>query len=744
MLKISDFKGQMSNFDPSGVPPGGAIAQMNVSTTKSGALAVRKGSQPATFTSTATISSSNFSTFQPLCFCKTRFGDLIGVNGVNRGFRWDGMTTNIEQLGIDAPTVAPTVAGASGGAATAGDYLCAYRYIDDTLPDPIPSSLSPTTTVTATANQKFSWSNIPGTLPGRATRVELWRTVSGGTNVFYKITTLNAGTTTYSTDTSSDATLNASSEENTLLLLLEDGELNARRFVPPPNDRCFVKMFQDRYWYFGHVRYNTGTVSPDGDTSLTGSGTGWVSTLADRYILIDGEPAPIKISSVGSATALTLATAATTTASGKSYVIIPDPTTRRTLFYSEADEPESVSTTNTVTIQENTGDDDEITGGMPRGSFLYILFERHKYAISFVRQPRIDASVTLIDDRGAFNDRCWAYLDDVGFLMDDEGPYAFDGSRSIPIGANIQNLWRKDVGGDRIDFTKKAKFHVSVDRAKERIHFWVAFVGDTGSYPTRCLTYNARRQTWDPYEMPIAIAASTAADVSGQTRMCLGGETSTVYLADAGNTEIITSEIRGTATSTSSTTLTDSGASFTSAVLGAFVYIYDGTGKGQRRKITAQTSTQLTVATWDTTPDTTSKYIVGAIPWSWKSGQFRLEESERQNLRRVEINFEPTTSEVPMDLRLYFNADSTARSHAAEQRRGDAVKITYEQPKDVVFNMKNTASDLENSTGSEFHDFSGRSGACGHVDRWVSLELRGFQGDDAVSLADILLDGVKE
>ena len=112
MPKISDFIGQISDADAGDLPPGAAISQKNVSTTSAGKLRVRGGMQPATFTSTTTISASSYHTFQRMCFCKTRQGDLIGVNGIERGFRWDGATTNVEALGITAPALAPAIASA--------------------------------------------------------------------------------------------------------------------------------------------------------------------------------------------------------------------------------------------------------------------------------------------------------------------------------------------------------------------------------------------------------------------------------------------------------------------------------------------------------------------------------------------------------------------------------------------------------------------------------------------------------
>lgn len=71
----------------------------------------------------------------------------------------------------------------------------------------------------------------------------------------------------------------------------------------------------------------------------------------------------------------------------------------------------------------------------------------------------------------------------------------------------------------------------------------------------------------------------------------------------------------GTVTSATDTTLTDTSKTGATAwvadeQIGYAVYIYSGTGKGQIREITDNTTNQLTVATWTTNPDTTSKYII--------------------------------------------------------------------------------------------------------------------------------------
>lgn len=67
----------------------------------------------------------------------------------------------------------------------------------------------------------------------------------------------------------------------------------------------------------------------------------------------------------------------------------------------------------------------------------------------------------------------------------------------------------------------------------------------------------------------------------------------------------------GTATATSSTTLTDSSADFSNVAAGWLISIYEGTGKGQLRTVSSVSGTQITItAAWTTNPDTTSMYRV--------------------------------------------------------------------------------------------------------------------------------------
>lgn len=93
---------------------------------------------------------------------------------------------------------------------------------------------------------------------------------------------------------------------------------------------------------------------------------------------------------------------------------------------------------------------------------------------------------------------------------------------------------------------------------------------------------------------------------------------------DSGAASVLkTSGVRGTATSASPTTLLDTNLTgvSTNQFAGARIRIYDGTGDGQSRLISSNTTTQFTVPTWDITPDATSKYIVyGTRYWLATTG----------------------------------------------------------------------------------------------------------------------------
>lgn len=98
-----------------------------------------------------------------------------------------------------------------------------------------------------------------------------------------------------------------------------------------------------------------------------------------------------------------------------------------------------------------------------------------------------------------------------------------------------------------------------------------------------------------------------------QQEVVLVGHPSKGYIVEAFQGYCDISGDNGTATAAAPTTLTDSSKSWATNVhKDAYIYILEGKGRGQKRFITANTSTQLTIDTaWSTIPDATSVYTIG-------------------------------------------------------------------------------------------------------------------------------------
>ena len=462
---------------------------------------------------------------------------------------------------------------------------------------------------------------------------------------------------------------------------------------------------------------------------------------------IVGEPLPFRVEAVASATSLTLSAAAVNTDTGLEYAIDPAPHERNLVLYSEPDEEESVLPQHTVAIQDNTGDSDEITSLSGHGASMLVGKERHLYSLTFFRQPNIDAKATPIERRGVLNNRCQTVLEQGVYLWDQMGFYRVSPDGGVePIGLPLGDLFRPS-SSERIHWANQKWFFVVADPVLELVKFYYQLVGDAGARPKRWAEYHTRTESWWTCSASEAQGAGCVAPHDdGRLRLFLGGQEDAILLADEGTTDGVAAEVRGTATSATSTTLTDSTASFTDSVIGAPVAIVAGTGKGQVRRITARTGTQLTVAAWDTTPDATSEYLIGAIGWQMQTGKFDLgaisEGDETYTKRSLRLRYRPTAGNVTLDTRRQFNEDSTPRTHTQDQQVGNGF-AAQGGTADAVLALGVNRSSQAPQTGFAEWTFGGYGDdkSLG-ADRSVAIELRGFQGDDAIRIYDLALDGV--
>ena len=193
--------------------------------------------------------------------------------------------------------------------------------------------------------------------------------------------------------------------------------------------------------------------------------------------------------------------------------------------------------------------------------------------------------------RGAISNRCADQHENTLYIMDEEGPYAFQGNAAQPIGAPIADFWKDSadpVTGKTLDFSKKDTWFVRVDPLEELVFFFVTVFGDTGDRPRTAFVYDIRGQTWTKW----------------------------TYGFDVGDCVKLT---------------------------------YPSTGNRQRKLIMAATDAAFYVMNKGLKDGSSN------ISYSWKSGMFSWVESDQNTHRYFRVTFQPTTNDATMNIKKYDN-----------------------------------------------------------------------------------------
>lgn len=679
-----------------------------------------------------------------ICFAKTPAGELFMVNGLSRGKKWNGSVDSTPVfIGLDAPSTAATMTAAATGGCEAGDYVGYVRFGDA---DGNFSNLSPISEVTTTAGQKISWSSIPtasGTdSSARITRRQLFRSLVGAFDIVYLVTTLEDNVTTTYNDTMTDAALADSSE---LSILNDDDTLNANRFVVPPTTKKVAIWHQDRMFYLSDAYYSTGTITvTNASTSLTGSGTTFNSSFVGRYVYPLGSAKGYRISAYVSATSLTLESAyAGSTLTGVAYEIRPAPGDINTIFFSEADEPESVPTSqNKFVLQQNTNDDDIITGAYSLGPTLYITQRRHTYGFNYTRQPHLDGRASLLFRRGMFNQQCYDVGDDIMFTMDQYGPYAVTGGGKQEIGSRVADLFRD--GG--VDFAYERRFFVRCNAKTKIARFYIALTGDSGV--KSCLCYNYELDRWWVETYPWIVGCAVNLRQSNQYDYYVGKAADRFckesYTASCDGSS---TAVSGTVSSVSTNNLVATSAAFgSSAVVGYPIVFTSGTAKHQRCVVaTYNSTTSIDVDSMPSGVAAGDTFVLGGIPCSMKTGIMAYPQNNQTAQERdAVVIFKPTaTSGNYLDIRHYLNHKTSPETFPHDvNEKEDRVGLTAGSADGYVTLYKNR-SDTYETVGVARKTFSGRSADNTNADRFVSVELRTVTNGEPIEISDLIINGAK-
>lgn len=746
----------------------------------------------------------------PESFCETPEGLLLVANGHDPVLVWDGLSPQMDEAGLEAPSAALTMSG-SGSGAIVGTYYAYSRFLDDDgrLSDlsPISSSYEPagdtgditnasnatpivitsaahglttgatvkiagvggntsandTWAITVLTADTFSldessgtadytgggtWTSGVATISYTAVPVptsskvatrQILRNTDGQTDTFYvDVETSDLlGTSFSSTRTDTDM-----ATQEAVPLLDADGSALANRHGVPPNHKSVLAHHKDRMFLAVDRVCAVGMCQvTQGSTTVTGVGTPWTTSMAGRFLYVTGASQPYEISSVTSSSqTMTLTTAyADTTSLFASYAIRPAPAERKLIYYSEAGLPQSWPAVNAFAIEE---DGDELTGLMPFGSFLYILQRRSVYRFSMQADPATDGAVFRAASRGCLNNRCWVLMDDTAYLMDEEGIWSFSGGEGAKaISEPIADIFDPTRGGPyQIRNWSEAFFFASLDRSRQVARWFLTIQGSF--YPRLALCYAYREERWWVESYHDAITSAANGTLRGQTQTFLGSTSRRVLAAGADDLDGLPSRSgtnRGTVTSATLLTLTDSTANFPSGLANVPVVITTGPGKMQRRTIVSNTATTLTLdRPWLEKPDSTSTYQIGGIPWQWKSRQYRYVDRETQEERRAEVTFVPLASSSggSMDLRFYHDfADlPLEQAQTSPASGGEGVAATKGSP-DLV-------CDLTRRHGLIQRRISGHKETFVDGPRFLQIELRGGGQPTRLAISGITVDGV--
>ena len=685
---------------------------------------------------------SGLNTYFPLQFSMSPDGNLYFCSGLDAVMRWDGQTEKAQPAGIVAPTSVADIAASSSPGTIYGTYTAYIRYIDR---DDTPSNFSELTSITLTSGAAvdgFKYTAIPTSSNGRVTGREIWRSTAGQTVTFYKDATISDNATTTYWTNSTDTSL---IEENALRFLTEDGYPNANRFVVPPNYMRCVVCFMDRMWYAVPAHYDCGQILSTSGTGVTSSGTQFTQQMIDRKLNVAGA-LPRDISAVPTATSLTLdaSVSAGYGTANQYYSVSPGPAERNRIYFSEAGEPESVSSS--FDLQE---DDDVLTGLMPLYSYLYLLKERHIYRFSTNGEPRYDAAVGLVAERGCINCNCWVRVEGHAFMLDRDGVYLFDGNTPKGISQPIQDYFR-----DRINWSGSKWFSVAHSGDEETVRFFVAV--DQEYYPQTALCYHYRIGKWEIEHYPFPVSCSTEIRIDGQERTIVGAEENVSLidgspldgcashpLVNSGEAMVTAQTLTGTVDSATTTTIIDAAADLDFSDwhvapedTGTTLHIVDSSGSSQGRRIASinNTTHTITVQTdFDPTPSTGDTWRVGAIDFNAKFGAFRWREQSRSNVRTLGARYIPQTEEAQLNLRVYDDGSSSPR---------DSVwPYSNEVGGGVEGGSPNFQIDVTDDKGYQKLRIDDGFDNDSPAVRTVELEIEGVSGIEPTEITEIFIDG---
>lgn len=693
----------------------------------------------------------------PECIVETSDGVVLCANGIDNVLQWDGYASQASVAGVSPPyldyltsqsgtttTDKPVLAG-SGVGSLEGTYLAAVRFVDENGNYSDLSNFSDQVSVSGI--NSFDYSNLPVPNQPSVVRRQILRNTDGQADTFYvDIDTFDLGSTTLSSTRDDD---DLATQEAVPLFDTSDADI-ANVWTPPPNWKPFMVWHQNRMHYLGVQPYTQGSVRvQNGSTTVYGQGTEWPETLMLRYIYMDGATQPYQIESIDAANQTLELTEAYSGDELRyaSYSIKPASAEDNTGYFSEANQPVAVPYRNAYTVPQ---DGEDVTGGMNFGSYLYIIKRRRMYRLTTRNNPIADGRVFLGITRGCVNNRCYVVANEIVYLLDEGGVYAFSSdAMGEPASSQIQDFFRRDSFSTyRINWSASRFFH-AVHSPQEEIIRWFVAVGED-HYPRHALSYCYTLKRWSLDQLEIPIPASCLGQALG-TAGTFGGSREQVYygsraaavfgLSYDGLDGITKAKaVRGKVSSSSTQSITANGYDFTGCV-GATIALVDGRGRGQVRVIIEVSgSTGRLDRPWDILPGDGSIFQVGGVKVEYRSRQIRYVRTESKGGRSAEFGYVPVPElDLPQTIRgkVYDNYRATPGIAGRRSDKGQSRYVSTVKDQDgFIINLAGTGFQLQKFDGGQEGQQDGP--------KTLSVGFEGIAGPERIRIQSFLLNGVAD
>jgi hypothetical protein len=210
------------------------------------------------------------------------------------------------------------------------------------------------------------------------------------------------------------------------------------------------------------------------------------------------------------------------------YAVDTSGTEPNTIYFSAADEPESVAADAQVIIQTNGRDADAITGLMPFDGVLYVGQKHHIVRLVVAGDPYDSATATPVAQRGLLNDRCWDRFGDTTYIVDSAGMYAFQGSGAESLSDAVSDYWDTPL----IDFSKSVWFFVQVNHAERVVRFHFVPVGSSATYPDTAICYSLITKAWWIESYGRQLSAKVTAESAGRQVQYTGSGNAIYRMSD--------------------------------------------------------------------------------------------------------------------------------------------------------------------------------------------------------------------